>query len=296
MTCGARNRQSTVRDCVQFEGRGLHTGRIGKVRIRPAPAGHGIIFLKSAKRGKPARIAADWRNIRRLPLCTCLGDGSGNQVRTVEHLMAALFGCGVDNALVEVDGGEIPLMDGSAKPFVDAIAAVGVEQQSANRRVIQIRKALEVADGPRWARIEPHAGLRIEIQTYVKSVGRLPWWNAEVDRSGFCRDIAAARTFGPLLGGIAAKFGTWFLKNPICLGAGLSNTVALFRGRAATPGGLRFPDEFSRHRVLDLVGDLMLAGGEFQGKFTCFSPTHNLARILLQAIFENPECHEVLDG
>lgn len=292
----AESLQCTVRDCVHFEGRGLHTGRIGKVKIRPAPAGHGIIFLKSTECGKPAKISADWRNIQRLPLCTCLSDKSGNLVRTVEHLMAALFGCGVDNALIEIDGSEIPLMDGSAQPFVDGISAVGLAQQSANRRVIRITRALEVADGPRWAKIEPHAGFRIEIQTYVKSIGRLPWWKGEIDREGFCRDLAAARTFGPLLGGIAAKILTWFWKNPICLGAGLSNSVALFRGRVASPGGLRFPDEFSRHRVLDLVGDLMLAGGEFEGKFTCFSPTHHLARMLLEAVFANPEFHEISNG
>ena len=279
--------QGTVDHEVRFAGRGLHTGRRSRIAVKPAPPDHGVVFEHIDSRGKPAPIKADWRNVRDLPLCTCLTDGTSRQVRTVEHLLAAFYGCGIDNAVVEVCGNEIPLLDGSAKPFVDALAdAVAIQQKE--RKVVAISETIEVHDGPRWIKIEPHHALSISIQTYVEPFGRLPWWNCDVDRATFRREIAPARTFGSLRDAVLAKLFTWFLPNPLCLGANRKNAVAIFRGRVVTPGGLRFPDEFSRHRSLDLLGDLMLAGADFQGKFTCFSPTHRVTRKALEAVFNSP--------
>jgi UDP-3-O-[3-hydroxymyristoyl] N-acetylglucosamine deacetylase len=278
--------QGTVDHEVRFAGRGLHTGRDSKIAVKPAPPDHGVVFQHINARGEPAPIKADWRSIRDLPLCTCLTDGTRRQVRTVEHLLAAFYGCGIDNALVEVCGSEIPLLDGSSKPFVDALAGAVANQQQ-ERKVIVISETIEVHDGPRWIKIEPHHTLSLSIQTYVEPFGRLPWWNCDVDRATFRKEIAPARTFGSLRAAFLAKLFTWFLPNPLCLGANRNNAVAIFRGRVVTPGGLRFPDEFSRHRALDLIGDLMLAGADLRAKLTCFSPTHRLTRRALEAIFDN---------
>jgi len=286
--------QGTLACPVFFEGRGLHTGRFARIAVKPAPANHGLAFEKKLKHGKTANIKADWLNVRQLPLCTCLSDNNGDQVRTVEHLLAACYGAGIDNALIEIDGAEIPLLDGSAKPFVDAITAAGVENQRIQRKTIRITKTVEVTDGARWAKVEPHDGFRVAVQTYFKPYGQLPWWDQEITRKSFATDIAPARTYGLLKEGLIAKFATRLMRDPIGLGANMRNAVCIWRGRVLTPGGLRYHDEFSRHRVLDWIGDLMLAGTDFRAKFTCFSPTHHLAHKVLRAIFDDPASYEAL--
>jgi UDP-3-O-[3-hydroxymyristoyl] N-acetylglucosamine deacetylase len=287
MNTGDGAQQGTVSRDVSFAGLGLHTGRRCSVTVKPAPAGHGIVFCHLDGRNQKTLIRADWRNVRDLPLCTCLSDTSGKSIRTVEHLLAAFYACGIDNSVIEVVGGEIPILDGSAKPFVDALSSA-VETQPAKRKVAKILKPIVAHIGPRWIKIRPFNGFRIEVQTYVKPFGRLPWLVVDVSRASFAREIAPARTFGSLSDGIMAKAFTRMLKDPICLGANTSNAVVLFGRRVMTPGGLRFPDEFTRHRALDIVGDLMLAGCDFQGRFVCFSPTHRLAKMTLQAVFKDP--------
>jgi UDP-3-O-[3-hydroxymyristoyl] N-acetylglucosamine deacetylase len=204
--------------------------------------------------------------------------------------MSAFYACGIDNAVVDVAGEEVPLLDGSAQPFVASLSEA-VEQQAATRPVTKIVKALSVYDGPRWIKIRPWKTFRLEIQTYVKPFGRLPWWKSDISRSDCLKEISPARTFGSLYQGLIAKLFTRMLPNPICLGANSSNTVVISRGRVITPGGLRYPDEFVRHRALDLIGDFMLAGTDFQARFVCFSPTHHLARKTLEAIFTNPSVY-----
>lgn len=288
------NSQGTLKAQVNLSGRGLHTARRSSVTIHPAPPNHGIVFHVAAKAGATAKIPADWRRVRRLPLCTTLSDGQGVQVRTVEHLLAACYACGLDNTVIEVQGNEIPLLDGSAKPFIDSIAETGIERQPAHRKTLRITKTLQVKDGPRWVKVEPHDTLRVAVQTYFKPVGRLPWWEQEIRRENFADEIGPARTYGLLGEGLAAKFTTWFWRDPVCLGVNSRNAISVWRGRVITPGGLRYPDEYSRHRVLDWVGDLMLAGADIQAKFTCFSPTHHLAQKTLETIFRDDSCHETL--
>ena len=287
--------QGTVKAPVSFDGRGLHTGKKSRVTIHPASPNHGIAFRVTDQAGKTARIPADWRHVHRSPLCTCLSNGKGTQVRTVEHLLAACYGCGIDNAEVAVSGSEIPLLDGSARPFVDLIMEAGVERQRIQRRTIKISKTLQVEDGPRWVKIEPYDGLRIAVQTYFKPFGQLPWWEQEINRASFADEIAPARTYGLLGEGLAAKFATFLWPDPVCLGANTRNTVSVWGKRVITPGGLRYPDEFSRHRVVDWIGDLVLAGADFQAKFTCFSHTHHLARKTLEAIFSDSSSHQMAD-
>jgi UDP-3-O-[3-hydroxymyristoyl] N-acetylglucosamine deacetylase len=209
--------------------------------------------------------------------------------------LAACYGCGLDNAIIDVRGGEIPLLDGSAKPFIESIMGVGIERQPAKRKTIKITKTLQVEDGPRWVKVEPNDSLRLAVQTYFQPFGRLPWWEQDICRESFAGEIAPARTYGLLGEGLAAKLTTWFWRDPICLGVNSRNAISVWRGRVVTPGGLRYPDEYSRHRVVDWIGDLMLAGADFQAKFTCFSPTHHLARRTLEAIFSDRNAYELAD-
>jgi UDP-3-O-[3-hydroxymyristoyl] N-acetylglucosamine deacetylase len=278
--------QGTVAAPVRFSGRGLHFGRNNEVGVMPAEPGAGIVFQLVGRKGRETIIPARWDKVRSMPLCTCLAEGH-HKVRTVEHLMAALYACGVDNATVRIIGNEIPLLDGSAQPFIKAINTIGVKRSKVRRKELRVAKPIHVTCGTSWARLRPAHRLVLDV---VGGLGGFPAsrWRGPMNRRIFAQEIAAARTYGHLTHGILAKLSTFFLPNPICLGANLGNAVVVYRGRILSPGGLRFPDEFVRHRVLDLMGDLMLAGVDLVGHLTCRRPTHELNRLLLDAVLANP--------
>lgn len=281
--------QGTVAAPVSFTGRGLHSGRRAQVTLLPADAGHGLIFRAGPKTGDSANIPARWDQVRPRPLCTCVAAGQ-RQVRTIEHLMASLYGCGVDNAIIEVQGSEIPLLDGSARPFVDAISQAGIHRQSAPRRRLRVKKPVRVALGKSWAHLRPGPRLALNVTGGLAGFPAMQW-KGPMNRQVFRRQIARARTYGHLVHGLQAKIFTFFLPNPLCLGANLNNAVVTYRGRVLTPGGLRYRNEFVRHRVLDLMGDLMLAGGDIAGHLTCVRPTHELNRRLLEDLFADESAY-----
>jgi len=283
--------QGTVARPVFMEGPGLHSGGSHRVAIEPAKAGHGIVFRTVDRRGRSAMIPAKWQNVRDMPLCTCLTAENGMRVRTVEHLMAALYACGIDNATVEVHGPEIPILDGSAEPWVSAIQNAGILQQEKPRRRIVVRKKIELAERHGRAIIEPFKFLHLNLRTFTKGYGKMVW-KGRMDRELFRKDMAAARTFGRLGQGLAARLLTAAMPHPLCQGAGLKTAVVISQSRILNPEGLRFPDEFVRHRVLDFMGDLMLGGSDVVGKITVKSPTHRLNRKILHAIFSDPEAWE----
>lgn len=283
--------QCTIAVPVSFEGPGLHTGGNHRVKIHPAPPGHGIIFRQTGNRGRQTDIPADYKRVRALPLCTCLTGGGRSQVRTIEHLMAAFYACGVDNALVEVTGKEIPIMDGSAAPFAKSLREVGLQSQDERRKTIVIRKAVEVRDEYRFLRIEPAPRLQLRIQTSAKGFGSFVW-RGPMNRAVFLREIAAARTSGKLIHGMLAKIATFAARDPLCQGAGLKSAIVIHGARVLNKGGLRYPDEFVRHRILDMMGDLMLGGAEIVGRITGRSPVHRLNHRLLEAIFSDDEAWE----
>jgi len=291
MTATAPTDQGTVRSPVAFAGPGLHTGGRQKVVVRPAPADHGIVFRSVGCGAEATDIPAHWQNTRELPLCTCLVSERGVQVRTIEHLMAAFYACGVDNALVEVRGGEIPILDGSAKPFVNALQCAGITDLGRARRRIRIRKPLTVQEGGRCLSIKPAPLLRVRVRTHVRNFGRFRW-RGPLDRRIFTEEIVPARTYGRLGEGLLARVLTALCRDPLCQGADLQSALVLWRGTILNPEGLRSADEFARHRVLDLMGDLMLAGTDIIGQITARSPVHRLNHQLLQAIFTDPEAWE----
>jgi len=293
LTIPSSQQQGTVARSIVCEGPGLHTGRSHHVSIHPAEPDQGIIFRQIDRGGCSTTIPATWQNVRDLPLCTCLCAANGKRVRTVEHLLAAFYGCGIDNAIVELRGREIPILDGSASPWVDLINAGGLELQGKARRRIFLRKKVEVFDGTRCLSIEPSKTPRLRLRTSTKGFGRMVW-RGPMKRELFLRDIASARTFGRLSHGLAARLLTAVALNPLCQGASMKTAIVISGGRVLNPEGLRYPDEFVRHRVLDLMGDLMLAGADLVGTISAKSPVHRLNHKLLATIFNDPEAWEEL--
>ncbi len=293
--------QGSIAQAVSFKGKGLHTGRRVEITIHPAPENSGIVFRRIDKRGsnpqkQPTTILAHWKNTKKLPLCTCLVDKNNTvrdvQVRTIEHLMAAFYACGIDNALVEITGQELPIMDGSARPFIHKIKNAGVIRASQPRKVFAVNKMIEVQEDNRFIKIEPADSLTMDVTIMLTKLGRFNW-QGEVTPSLFADNISAARTFGRLKHGLLAQL-TRFSKDPVCLGANTKSAVVVVRGdKVLNKGGLRMPDEYVRHRMLDLVGDLMLSGGHIQGKITAQSPAHRLTHELLRKIFEQNAYQEI---
>ena len=276
--------QGTIKSPVSFKGRGLHTGKRSQMTIHPSDENSGIVFKRIDKRGQGTEVLAHWKNTKKLPLCTCIASpDNGIHVRTIEHLMAAFYACRIDNAVVEVHGSELPIMDGSALAFVTEINKAGVEVQNSPRKIISATKALEVREDKKYIKIEPADGLFVDVTISLKKIGRLNW-SGEITPEIFLEQISAARTFGRLKNGMLAQL-TRFSKDPICLGANTSSAVVVVRGdKVLNKGGLRMPDEYVRHRLLDLVGDLMLSGGHVHGEITALSPAHRLTHELLSKI------------
>ncbi len=276
--------QATIAAPLIFKGAGLHTAKRHKITLLPAPVNSGITFRVVKKKGLGIEIPALWQNTKNLPLCTCLVADTGEQVRTVEHLMAAFYACGISNIIVELEGKEIPIMDGSAKPFIEGIDETGLTQQNEAQRVFQITSQAEYVEGKRFVRIEPADSLYLDIAISLANFGRLHW-SGEVTPETFKQEIASARTFGRLKNGLLAQL-TRFQKDPVCLGANTKTAVVIVKDKAINKGGLRMENELIFHRALDMVGDLMLSGGIIQGKITANSPAHRLNHGLLKTIFE----------
>jgi UDP-3-O-[3-hydroxymyristoyl] N-acetylglucosamine deacetylase len=281
--------QGTISAPLQFKGPGLHTAKRHKINILPASENSGIVFVKMPKKWGGVKnkieVPAHWKNVKTLPLCTCLASKDGHQIRTIEHLMAAFYACGVDNAIVEVKGSEIPILDGSAKVFIDAIEATGVTTQDQSRIIHRVIETTEFSEGKRFVRIEPADKLIFDISISLSHFGQLTW-QGEVTPEIFKNEMSSARTFGRLKNGLLAKF-TRFQKDPICLGANMKTALVIdSKDNILNKDGLRMENEIIYHRVLDLVGDLMLANGHILGKVTAKSSAHRLNHGLLESLFK----------
>lgn len=252
--------QRTIAEKISCTGVGLHTGKPVQLTLHPARAGSGIVFVRTDL-AEPVEIPANPGSLTgRAHLATTLGR-DGATLDTVEHLLAAAYGLGVDNLRVEVDGPEIPGMDGSAASFVFLLRAAGLYEQNARRNVLRIGRPIEVRDGQRRIRIEPARGFRVSYQIDFDHpcIGRQALRDVVLDEGTFERDIARARTFGF----VAEVDALW--RAGRARGACLDNTVVLDGSRVLNRDGLRFPDEFVRHKVLDLLGDLALLGTRIEG-------------------------------
>ncbi|KAA5602309.1 UDP-3-O-acyl-N-acetylglucosamine deacetylase [Blastochloris sulfoviridis] len=272
-------RQTTVRDRIVLTGLGVHSGALATLSLLPAKADTGIVFLRVGDEGeRSVRVGPD--SVSTTELATVLGDDSGAVVATVEHLLAALSGLGVDNAICEIDGPEVPIMDGSAAAFVAAIEAVGLRTLAAPRRCIRILKPIKVAMGRGWGELRPRdGGLRVEVEIDFDNptIGRQAY-AADIDPATFRRDLARARTFG-FLADVSRLWGAGY-----ALGASLDNTLVVAEDRVLNPEGLRYADEFVRHKTLDAIGDLALAGAPLIGLYRSYCGGHRLNYAVVRAL------------
>jgi UDP-3-O-[3-hydroxymyristoyl] N-acetylglucosamine deacetylase len=274
-------RQTTLRDHVTVAGIGVHSGSPVTLTLHPAEAGNGIVFLRSGSDGQPDReLSAHFRSVTATEFATVLGDRNGPAVSTTEHVLAALHGLGVDNAIVEVDGAEVPIMDGSAEPFVAAIDQVGIVALSAMRRYIQVLKPVRVAKGDSYGELRPHLrGLRIETEIEFDHplIGRQSF-ALDVEPDLFRRELARARTFG-FMRDVSKLWSAGY-----ALGASFENTVVIAENRILNPEGIRFHDEFVRHKAVDAIGDLALAGAPLIGAYRSVRGGHKLNHAVLTAM------------
>ena len=273
----ARGWQRTLKAPISCVGTGLHSGKRVSMTLRPAPADHGIVFRRTdLRRDIPARFdsVVDTR------LSTVLGDG-GARVATVEHVMAALAGCGIDNAVIELDGAEPPILDGSAAPFVFLLDCAGSVEQDEPRSAIEIRRTVRVTDGDAFAELRPGtAGLEmaLSIDFAAAAIGRQAL-SLHLNTNTFRQELSRARTF------TLAEEIDQLRAAGLAQGGSLDNAVVVDQARVLNPGGLRMPDEFARHKLMDAVGDLALAGAPLIGRFVAHRSGHTLNNRLLRALF-----------
>jgi UDP-3-O-[3-hydroxymyristoyl] N-acetylglucosamine deacetylase len=274
-------RQTTLRDQAVLTGIGVHSGLPVTLSLSPAEANSGIRFIRSGLGGACDReVSAEIGAVTATEFATVLGDASGPLVSTAEHVLAALRGLGVDNAVVEIDGPEAPILDGSAAPFAAAIDQVGLESLDARRRCIRVLKPIRVARGDAYAELRPYArGFRVEAEIAFDhpAIGRQSF-GMDVRPDTFRREVARARTFG-FLRDVAKLWSAGY-----ALGASLENTVVVAENRVLNPEGLRFCDEFVRHKMLDAVGDLALAGAPLLGAYRSVHGGHKLNYAALTAL------------
>lgn len=278
-------RQSTVSRPFTLCGRGLHTGRRATVTVSPAAAGEGIVFLRVRRAAAPERIPALWTHAVRRPLCTALAVGTGLPLLTVEHLLSALAALEIDNAAVTVDGDELPIFDGSALPWCDAILAAGRHELDAPRRSIRLLRTVEVAREHRLLRLEPADRLTLDVGIALMGFGPLGWSGAATPER-FVAEIAPARSFGRLKWALPLKLYSLVKRQPVLRGAGFGTTAVLWGGRVL--GGMRVPDEPVRHRVLDLLGDLSLAGLPILARVTARHVGHEINGALVAKLMGDP--------
>lgn len=286
MTRGvSAGKQTTLRNHVSVAGIGVHSGSPVTLTLHPAEAGAGIVFLRAGGDGQPEReLRAHFRSVTATEFATVLGDHNGPAVSTTEHVLAALHGLGVDNALVEVDGPEVPIMDGSAEPFVAAIDQAGIVALPAPRRCIQVLKPVRVAKGDSFGELRPYSrGLRIETEIEFDHplIGRQSV-ALDVDPGVFRRELARARTFG-FMRDVAKLWSAGY-----ALGASFENTVVIAENRILNPEGVRFADEFVRHKAVDAIGDLALSGAPLLGAYHSVRGGHKLNHAVLTALMADP--------
>lgn len=281
-----QNAQKTLSQSVSFSGYGLHTGKHSQVTLYPAKINTGIVFRRIDKKGLNTEIPALWNYTQELPLCTCLVHENGIHVRTVEHLIAACYACGIDNVRIDIEGEEVPIMDGSALPFVEKLSRVVLEEQKAPQKILKILKSITYSEGKKTISIEPAEQFELDVTISLSKIGRLNWQGV-ITPEIVQRELVFARTFGRLRNGLLARLFSRFSAVPVCLGAAPSSAIVILGKHALNSGGLRSPDEYVRHRVLDVLGDMCLVGAAIRGKVIASSSAHRLNHLLLQKLFSD---------
>lgn len=275
-------RQRTLRSTVTAQGVGLHSGQRVRLSLQPAPADTGIVFRRTDL-PQPNEIVSKAVAVGDTRMASTIGEGSV-RVATVEHLMSALSGLGIDNATVEVDAAEIPIMDGSAASFVYLIRSAGIQEQDQPKRFVEVIKSIEVRDGDKWARLDPYYGFRLDFtidfqHPAVNQTGQEV--SIDFEQSSFVDEIARARTFGFMRDVDALR------SKGLAMGGSLDNAIVMDSHRILNRSGLRRPDEFAMHKALDAIGDLYLLGQPLMAAYSAFKSGHALNNQLLRALLED---------
>ncbi len=284
--------QQTLGDIVSLEGVGLHTGEIVHMTLRPADAGHGIVFRRTdldTDASDVTDILARYDMVSDATMCTRISNAAGTELNTIEHIMAALSAFSIDNALIEIDGPEVPVMDGSSSEFVAAFTKTGARRQGTERKALRVLKSVVVEDGLKRSELCPADNFRIEFEIDFDNpvIGRQVL-AADIDEAFFADELADARTFG-------------FLKDlelmkslGLARGGSLDNAVVISGEEILNEDGLRFDDEFVRHKMLDAVGDLALAGLPILGCLKTVRGGHAMNNLVLRALFADPSAYEIV--
>jgi len=283
--------QTTLKSSVTLSGVGVHSGKAVSIHFHPADPDTGVVFHVPDDGPGGVAIRAMVSEIAGTDLCTMLGNTSGVHVATVEHLMATLSGLGIDNVSIEIDGSEVPILDGSAASFVEAFDRAGIEQLSVRRRYIRVVKPVRIEAGASWAEFRPYDGTRFEISIDFESpaIGRQKF-ASDIDADVFRKDISRARTFG-FLKDVERLWAAGY-----ALGSSLENSVVIGDdNRVINMDGLRYRDEFVRHKTLDAMGDLALAGARFIGCFRSYRGGHKLNAAALRRLLSDQTAFEIVE-
>lgn len=281
-------RQRTLKSIVQMTGVGLHSGRKVTLTLRPAASNTGVIYRRTDL-NPPVDFPADPESVRDTMLCTALVNDDGVRISTVEHLNAALAGMGIDNVVIEVDAPEIPIMDGSASPFVYLLQSAGIEELNTAKKFIRIKKPVRIEDGDKWAEIRPYNGFRLDFtidfnHPAIESDDQKLVF--DFSSQSFIKDISRARTFGFM------RDIEYLQSQNLCLGGSFDCAIVLDDYRILNEDGLRFANEFVTHKVLDAVGDLYMCGHSILGEISAYKSGHALNNQLLRAVLADQEAWE----
>lgn len=281
--------QATLKSKLSFTGVGLHSGADVSITLHPAAANYGIWFRRTDMPKDEQMVSARWDAVEQSPLCTRIKNADGVEVGTVEHLMAALAGCGVHNALIEIDGPEVPILDGSSALFVERIVAVGIRELDEPLYAIEVLKPVHVARGDAEAQLTSAETLEIDffIDFADQAIGAQSK-ELRLANGTFVRELSSSRTFCRLADVEAMR------ANGLAKGGSLENAVVVDGGDVLTPGGLRHADEPVRHKMLDALGDLALAGAPILGRYTGKRAGHSLTNELLRTLFADPTSYRIV--
>ena len=284
--------QTTISRSISLSGIGVHSGEAVSISFHPADPDTGIVFNRLLPSGDVVSVRAVSSQVGSTDLCTLLGKAPDRSIATVEHLMAALYALGVDNISIELDGSEVPIMDGSASVFIEALDSAGLVNHSVKRRYIRVIKPVRIEMGGSWAEFSQHNGKRfkIEIDFDTPLTGRQSW-KGEVTADTFRRELARARTFG-FMRDVERLWASGH-----ALGSSLENSVVIGDDdKVINIEGLRYRDEFARHKTLDAVGDLALAGAQFIGCYRSYRGGHKLNALALRALLADQSAYEVVEA
>lgn len=285
--------QTTIAAPLALTGIGVHSGREVTITFQPAEAGTGIVFQRQHDDGSTSEYRAVSAHVGNTDLCTVLGTNPARSIATIEHVMAALYALGLDNVFVEVDGAEMPIMDGSSEVFIEAIEQVGITNLGVKRRYIRVIKPVRIESGASWSEFRPYDGTRFEVEIDFDSklIGRQKW-EGDLTAETFKTQLSRARTFG-FMRDVERLWAAGF-----ALGSSLENSVVISdEDTVINVEGLRYEkDEFVRHKTLDAVGDLALAGAQFIGCYRSYRGGHKMNANALKALLSDPSAYEVVEA